>query len=702
MRTLGLHKILVALFSLILCAGSVARADNLKNLPKEYRDWLERDVAYIITNEEKAAFLKLTSNEQRDNFIQQFWEIRNPTPGSPDNAYKDEIYQRIAFADQNFAAGANTEGWRTDRGRVYITLGPPEQRAKYYNSPNLFPMEIWFYQGISPALPSYFYVVFYDSENIGDFKLYSPFMNGPDKLVTGVETINDPAASYKTIMDSLGPEVARTTLSLLPGEPVDTTNFQVSLESDVLLGTIKGLANNPITKDELNRRRENLESVTSRVIVESQNLEILTLPVRDSTGLTRCDFLIRLAHPEDFSIGQNTAGKDYYSIEVRVRVLTSDNKSIFTYEKSISDTLEKDAYDRIKSEVFGYEGSLPLPPGRYHLDILLTNWLKKTGLHAERDVVVPALPAGNQMILANILPFSRAESVDPDRADVTPFVMGGVHFDPLTPSQLNYSPDGQNFQVVYQIWASPTDPHNYIGQKLDITYGVGRPSIAVGNRTLQDEIPMEQFDVSGSLVNGKRIPLADQPTGNYMLSVSLSRPGLTDRPFGTLNFKVFPGAPSLGAWDVTDPDTLLDLQKGTSDEERGLCHVAQGQPELSLIWFRRALEKDRGREAARSRLVEFYFAKQDFLSVVNLFSQAGITDSTDSETVLKIADSFDKTGDPQKAISVVEAALPNRPANGPLFLALSGYYRRMGNTKKADELAHLGREYIDQTPSAPN
>jgi tetratricopeptide (TPR) repeat protein len=193
------------------------------------------------------------------------------------------------------------------------------------------------------------------------------------------------------------------------------------------------------------------------------------------------------------------------------------------------------------------------------------------------------------------------------------------------------------------------------------------------------------------------VPLLDQPSGNYLLTVSLKWPGLTERPFGTLSFKVFPGAASPEAWDVTDPDTLVDLQKGLSDEERGLCHVVQGQPVLSLVWFRRALEKDRGNEAARSNLVDYYFSQKDFLSVVKLFDDTGITDSTDPGTILKIADSFDKTGEPQKAISVVEAALPTRQENGPLLLALSGYYHKIGNDKKADELAHLGRTYMEQS-----
>lgn len=98
-------------------------------LPERYKKWLERDVAYIVTNEEKKVFLDLPSNADRDRFIEHFWEVRNPSPGSPDNAYRSEHYRRMEYANQYFGHVAHTEGWRTDMGRVYITLGEPQQRS---------------------------------------------------------------------------------------------------------------------------------------------------------------------------------------------------------------------------------------------------------------------------------------------------------------------------------------------------------------------------------------------------------------------------------------------------------------------------------------------------------------------------------------------------------------------------------------------
>src|SRR5438876_6164931 len=130
----------------LLLTGAVGSfAQKHPKLPKNFRDWLERDVTYIITREERDEFLRLPTDESRDKFIEHFWEIRNPNPGSPTNSYKDEIYRRIAYANQWYGHSNGEEGWRTDRGRVYITLGAPQQVGRYLGLANIRPMEIWFY-----------------------------------------------------------------------------------------------------------------------------------------------------------------------------------------------------------------------------------------------------------------------------------------------------------------------------------------------------------------------------------------------------------------------------------------------------------------------------------------------------------------------------------------------------------------------------
>ncbi len=96
-----------------------------RELDSQYKKWLNEDVVYIITPEEKNAFLHLSTNEEREQFIEQFWQRRNPDPDSPENTYKEEHYRRIAYANEHFASGI--PGWKTDRGRIYIMWGPPDE-----------------------------------------------------------------------------------------------------------------------------------------------------------------------------------------------------------------------------------------------------------------------------------------------------------------------------------------------------------------------------------------------------------------------------------------------------------------------------------------------------------------------------------------------------------------------------------------------
>ncbi len=96
-----------------------------KEMESPYKKWLSEEVPYIITDDERAAFKKFTTDEEREQFVEQFWERRNPNPGSPENEFKEEYYRRIAYANEHYASGI--PGWRTDRGRIYIMWGPPDE-----------------------------------------------------------------------------------------------------------------------------------------------------------------------------------------------------------------------------------------------------------------------------------------------------------------------------------------------------------------------------------------------------------------------------------------------------------------------------------------------------------------------------------------------------------------------------------------------
>jgi len=98
--------------------------EAIASLPKIARFWLTEDAIYIISPEERCAFLHLATDEERDQFIEQFWSRRAPDPTSVDNSFKREHYERIVFANEKFSG--QLPGWKTDRGRLYVTYGPPD------------------------------------------------------------------------------------------------------------------------------------------------------------------------------------------------------------------------------------------------------------------------------------------------------------------------------------------------------------------------------------------------------------------------------------------------------------------------------------------------------------------------------------------------------------------------------------------------
>ena len=152
-----------------------------KELETPYRKWLNEDVAYIITDEERAAFKRLQTDEEREQFIEQFWLRRDPTPDTVENEFKEEHYRRIAYANEHYASGI--PGWKTDRGRIYITYGPPDEIEDHssggtYQRPceegggttSTFPFQQWRYRYIED-IGTNIMIEFVDPTMSGEFRM---------------------------------------------------------------------------------------------------------------------------------------------------------------------------------------------------------------------------------------------------------------------------------------------------------------------------------------------------------------------------------------------------------------------------------------------------------------------------------------------------------------------------------------------------
>src|SRR5881394_990867 len=150
-------------------------------LKKAYKDWLDKDVTYIITDEERKAWKKLATDDERERFIEEFWRRRDPDPDTDENEFKEEYYERIAYANEHFASGM--PGWKSDRGRIWIMYGKPDERETHpsggnYERPSYegggnitaYPFETWVYRhldGVGDGVE----VEFVDRTSTGEYKI---------------------------------------------------------------------------------------------------------------------------------------------------------------------------------------------------------------------------------------------------------------------------------------------------------------------------------------------------------------------------------------------------------------------------------------------------------------------------------------------------------------------------------------------------
>jgi GWxTD domain-containing protein len=174
----------IAIFS-VLISSLLFSGQQIKekDLPARFRDFLNL-TRYIIREEEKDVFMQLAKDIDREIFIETFWKMRDPTPGTPQNEYKDEIINRFNYANKYLGRNSTREGWRTDMGMMYIILGEPISKDRFPATKDIYPCEVWYYYGDqAKGLPPHFGLVFYQKGGAGEYKLYNPVSDGPSALL---------------------------------------------------------------------------------------------------------------------------------------------------------------------------------------------------------------------------------------------------------------------------------------------------------------------------------------------------------------------------------------------------------------------------------------------------------------------------------------------------------------------------------------
>lgn len=376
----------LAMISSLLSAQEKVR---VKDLAPQYQEWLEL-TQYIIHPEEKEVFLQLNSDRERNVFIETFWKQRDPTPGTPQNEYKDEHIRRFQYANKWFSRGSSKPGWMTDRGRIYIILGEPISKDRYPSNIGLYPCEIWSYYGdVSIGLPTHFSLVFFQRSGVGEYQLYDPVSDGPASLLIQGRNMDpfDYEALYNEIRE-LAPGLALVSLSLIPGE--FNYGFQPSPRNAIILADIFSSPQKKVNP------AYSTHFLDLRGVVST---EYLTNFVECSTDIAYIQDPLTEINFLHFSIAPATVSIDYYepndqyfcNFTVNVSLKDGD-QTIFQYDREFPFYFSPDDLNRIRSNGIALEDSFPIVPGKYEFNVLLTNSVGKEFSVHEQPIIVPEVP----------------------------------------------------------------------------------------------------------------------------------------------------------------------------------------------------------------------------------------------------------------------------------------------------------------------
>ncbi len=537
-----------------------------------YRKWLDEEVAYIIDSDERALFLALHTNAERDSFINAFWQARNPTPG-PDNPYKAEHYRRMEYANEHYGDPKVGNGWRTDQGRIYITLGAPQSITTYPAARNVRPIIAWFYGTPTPALPSYFYVLFYKRSTGEPYTIYSPYEDGPSRLVTGLEDLNDQTRSLQTVRKSLGDEVARMTVSLIPSEPVDLSSFSPSMQSDVLMSNILGLADIPYQKQQLALRREQ-QKITASIITPGNNPRVGYMVTRDERGQSMVHYLIQFPEPDATLIGERKDKTLGYDLTLQNHVTTETGAPVYDDVVTLTGGVEAGQAEVGRKKPFAAEDRFPLVPGRYIIQSTLTNNLT-LGAHRVLATVVVPQPAKSGMGISE--PFVYSGNPSRDEGTTLPFSIANVRFSPRGVGTLTLHA-GDRIPLVFQIWLAKDANGKLKTAPVQLHYLYGSPISGGKPIDETDEtVDPTNADAAGNFVTGHVLQTDAIAPGNYRLVIRATQEGSAP-VFSTMTLRVVPADVPVGDWTAYGP-----ARPDQDQQKRALSAKAQAKVDQAKV-----------------------------------------------------------------------------------------------------------------------
>jgi GWxTD domain-containing protein len=492
-----------------------------QELKGAYKTWLDQDVAYIISDEERKAFKNLSNDEERDSFIEQFWLRRNPNPDSPDNEFREEHYRRIAYANEHYAAGK--PGWKTDRGHIYIAFGPADSIDSHpsggsYQRPmdegggetSTFPFEVWHYrylEGVGDNID----IEFVDSCMCGDYHftidrgekdalLHVPGMGQTQWEEMGMAKKAD---RFKGGFENLGTG------------PMSSS--QSSKEFDRIELAAKLFAPPPVKFKDLDNFISEHKLISGPIFPFDVRTDFVK--VTDNTVLV--PITLQMKNRDVTFVTKDGVAKGV--VNILIKVTTIMHKTVQTQEDTVEIEQPAELLEKSLDRQSVYWKALPLLPGLYRLDIAIkdVNNPDHIGIYG-RALSVPEFH-DEKLATSTLILADQMNAVDSHSIGNGNFVIGNtfirprVSASPATPVSFKRGQQLNFWMQVYNLGINETTKSN----EAKVTYQI----VDAANNNVLFEKSMDSKDLgahSDQITVENTLPMAGLQPGKYKVTIKVN------------------------------------------------------------------------------------------------------------------------------------------------------------------------------------
>ena len=677
---------------------------DVDTLPEAHRRWIQEEVSVIITDTERQVFLRLPSDARRDDFIERFWAVRDPSPGTSRNEYRELHYERFAHVVATFGRGISGDGWRTDMGRIYLLLGKPQQTNRLPNTTQAVPIEVWFYN-VDPAYgtPPFFYLIFFKARGIGEYRLYSPAIDGPEALLnpSGRADVDRGAGSGGragrgqfsaattqagraiAVLRQVDPELGNAAASLVPG---DAAGGMISpLRSEMVLSRIFDIPSRLMPQPAW-AFRALVGEAAATVRFETLPMQSIAHVLFDPSGLPFVHFATRTMGDK---LNLNNYQDEYYvTFNVASAIRDADLRVLEDRpSRTLQADLDEETARRLRAGPVVYIERMPLLEGDYFLDVMVENNLTRQFARATFELRVPDLEGKRIDAVAPVLALeaARIEQQYEEFADQYPYQMGSRM---LIPAAGGPFANDSSAHLYWQIYVPETHAEPVV-----VVYVI---SDSAGTVLIDRRVHLQPTARrSAALIEVyTEIELRGLEAGDYRVTATIE--GIDDLQY-EMPLQV------VAAEAYVRPFVHAVREPPASGVDTALARARQmrivGQTERAIDVLDGILSRDAGNEGAFALQVELLTDAGRHADLAELIAPRLVAEPNDAQLLLQMGSLQAQLGQHYDAIRYYERALLAGSAETTELLnALASEYYAEGDAERTRALLRRSLELNAEQP----